>query len=237
VACLCNLAGTDPTGLSRRVAELFLGAFMTPAEALVAEGGSAGTPRDDEPAVALSNAQLMRWVGAYRDSASGRLARVETADGRLVLQMPGTRLGTYPLRALSEIRFRAADATPPIEFRFEGSAGARRITGRQNDNRLTFLEIEEVTPDQARAYAGRYHSDELDVDYVIEVDGADLVLRIARREPEPLVPTVERTFRFDSSVDVVFEPFDGRPAAFTVNAGRVRGIRFVRVEDAPRPGR
>jgi pimeloyl-ACP methyl ester carboxylesterase len=58
-----------------------------------------------------------------------------------------------------------------------------------------------------------------------------------RREPEPLVPTVERTFRFDSSVDVVFEPFDGRPAAFTVNAGRVRGIRFLRVEDAPVPGR
>ncbi len=143
VACLCNLASTNPTALAHAVADAFLADFMTPVEGAVAGGRSvAGAPAS-----------------------------------------PATE---------------AAPATV-------------------------------LTPERARAYAGRYHSDELGVDYVVEAAGAELSVRRGRGQVIPLTPTVERAFTLDGDA-VVFDPFGGgQPAAFTIDAGRVRGIRFVRV--------
>lgn len=90
-----------------------------------------------------------------------------------------------------------------------------------------------LTPATAAAFAGRYHSVELDADYLIEADGDRLTLQRGRGDPISLQPTVEGEFTLNGEV-LTFEPRDDAGAAasgFTIDAGRVRGIRFERVEE------
>ena len=84
-------------------------------------------------------------------------------------------------------------------------------------------------PDRAR-YAGSFHSPELNAAYrILEEGGAGLTLHAGRLDPATLladsdgVLTSERgmTFRFSQLVD-------GRYQAMTVDAGRVRNLRFER---------
>jgi CubicO group peptidase (beta-lactamase class C family) len=80
---------------------------------------------------------------------------------------------------------------------------------------------------QLEAYAGAYHSAELDVDYELSVADGRLVVRL-RNTPEirlqPLGDDIFRgrwTFRFERDAS-------GAVTGFTVDAGRVTDIRFER---------
>jgi hypothetical protein len=79
------------------------------------------------------------------------------------------------------------------------------------------------------AFAGEYYSEEVDATYRIAVSGDRLMLSGRHVPTEPLVPVTADTFRagqmtlhFDRSVG------GGAPSSFTVEAGRVRNIRFKR---------
>jgi len=64
VATLCNLAGTNPTLLSRRVAEVFLGDKMTPAADVAAAGGQS-RPQPPSSTWSPAAAELARFAGTY----------------------------------------------------------------------------------------------------------------------------------------------------------------------------
>ncbi|MDE2720498.1 serine hydrolase domain-containing protein [Candidatus Palauibacter polyketidifaciens] len=86
-------------------------------------------------------------------------------------------------------------------------------------------------PNRSR-YAGSFYSPELDATYRIEEEGsAGLTLRVGRRDPVALAAEADGqlttedgpTFRFS-------ELAGGRYEAMTVDAGRVRNLRFARTE-------
>jgi CubicO group peptidase (beta-lactamase class C family) len=85
-----------------------------------------------------------------------------------------------------------------------------------------------VEPD-ATGFVGRFHSDELGVDYVITADGSDLFVKRGRGDPIRLRPTGEETFNLRGA-EVRFERTGDAPDAFVIDTGRVRGIRFERVD-------
>jgi hypothetical protein len=76
---------------------------------------------------------------------------------------------------------------------------------------------------------GDYYSSELDVTYHVALRHADLVLSARHKPAEPLVPAGPDTFRA-GEVTLHFERNSpgGVAARFTLDAGRVRGIRFER---------
>ena len=87
-------------------------------------------------------------------------------------------------------------------------------------------------PDRTR-YAGSFHSPELNTTYHLrEEGGAGLVLHAGRLDPAPLLTVSEgvlsgrrgMTFRFSALED-------GRYQAMMVDAGRVKNLRFTRVEE------
>ena len=83
IACLCNLASTNPSSLARQVAEIYLGAQMRPAEATVAAAGAASPP----PAAAWQPRpeELAAFAGEYFSSELDTSYRLAVADGKLVL--------------------------------------------------------------------------------------------------------------------------------------------------------
>jgi len=226
VTTLCNVSTSDPTSLAFDVADLFLAGFLGPEETPSGAGQDGAAGAESEP-VALSEAELARWAGLYRNQGDGGYMRLEVRDDALIVAV-GTG---FPLVPIASDRFRLEVA--PIEVWFTGEPGGRAFELRRPNRTEDFVEVEPavLTPATAAPYAGRYQADELDVDYVIEADGDRLGLRRGRGAPIPLEPTVEGEFTLNGDV-LTFERAEGRgpPSAFTIDAGRVRGIRFERVE-------
>jgi CubicO group peptidase (beta-lactamase class C family) len=75
-------------------------------------------------------------------------------------------------------------------------------------------------------YAGRFHSDELDAVYTLEPGADVLVLRRGADTRIELRPAASGEFRGGSLV----LRFDDDGAGFVIDAGRVRGIRFQRMD-------
>ena len=85
--------------------------------------------------------------------------------------------------------------------------------------------------EQLRAYTGRYYSPELDAVYRISLSGDTLHLEVGNRLDGALEPTGEAGVFERSFLTLRFPPSPGeRAASFEVDAGRVRGITFERVD-------
>jgi CubicO group peptidase (beta-lactamase class C family) len=85
-----------------------------------------------------------------------------------------------------------------------------------------------VPAESLRRFVGEFFSEELQATYAIAMRGEQLMLRIAHREPVPLRTVGPDTFSTAGS-ELKFErSADGTTGSFELNAGRVRGIRFVR---------
>jgi CubicO group peptidase (beta-lactamase class C family) len=88
----------------------------------------------------------------------------------------------------------------------------------------------DVTPERARLLAGRYYSEELDATYLVDVagDGLRLTRRLTGTQPLRPAPALDSFAAGTQTVSFERDPA-GTGVAFTVQAGRVRNIRFVRV--------
>lgn len=87
---------------------------------------------------------------------------------------------------------------------------------------------EEAPAIVASGYGGRYYSEELEVAYVIQETARGLALRIAYREPQELRVTAPDEARFAGGTLRFQRASDGRVSGFELDAGRVRGLRFVK---------
>ncbi len=113
-----------------------------------------------------------------------------------------------------------ADLLEPVEEREERG-------GRRSESEAA--EAPEYSAAELAAFAGTYYSEELDADYRIYLEEGELRVQRGRGDPVPVRPTGTDEFEVEGA-GVTFERDDhGRPESFVLDAGRVRGIRFLRV--------
>jgi len=79
------------------------------------------------------------------------------------------------------------------------------------------------------AYEGAYRSEEVEADYTIKIAAGALVLERRLSAPVTLQPAAADEFRAGTLTLKFVRDAAGRASAFTVEAGRVRNIRFERV--------
>ncbi|MGH9860732.1 MAG: serine hydrolase domain-containing protein [Candidatus Acidiferrales bacterium] len=230
VVTLCNLGSTDPSRLARQVAIVYLGEKMSPARDRRAAAPAA--PQDKGAALAAAN--LEKYTGVFRDPKNGGLQRVTLREGKLRIDSFGAN--SIELMPLGGDRFALAGAAGATQFTFEGGAAAMvvsRATEPPETERYERAELFAPGPADLAAYAGSYHSEELDVSYTLEVKDSKLWLRVLRNPPSELKPAVRDLFVVSFGVRLEFARGSGggpvRASSFTVQAGRVRNIRFVRM--------
>ena len=121
VACLCNLARTNPSQLARRVAELYLADKMTPAaEASLVAAGRLGAGAATG-GWAPTTTELARYAGRYESAELEATYRLSVDNGRLILH----RRRSEPVTLLpTSIDTFAAEG---ISYRFVREKG--RVTG------------------------------------------------------------------------------------------------------------
>lgn len=221
VATFCNLTTSGPDSLARKVAGIYLADRMQPDSLTAWTVALAGAPRVELPA-----ASLRPLVGVWRNVERGELRRTRLV-GDTLFAVGAERTRIVPLEGG---RFRAG---PAIELRFEGDAAApSRMIVRTTGERVTFTRADTaaLTPAQLAEYAGNYRSEEVDATHTWKVEKAQLVLYINDRRLGVLEPSYKDGFTRGGSVIDVVRDGKGRITGFVVEAGRVRHLRFTRVQ-------
>ena len=217
VAVLCNLAGTNPSGLARQVAGIYLEERLGPAP----EGSGSDRTAADVPESALRGV-----TGTYRDPEDGTVQVLEVADGALQLQAFGRTLALLPA---SRTEFFAANLPIELRLRFEGAQPGRFVETLEGEETV-FLRVETVEATQAelRASVGHFYSPELDATCEVRLEsGALQLVPPGSGEPVELSP-LERGSFHGGGMRLRFQDGDGKAGGFLLDLGRVRGLVFER---------
>ncbi len=135
----------------------------------------------------------------------------------------------FELVPVAEDRFRIREVSVDVRFQAVGDEPVRMVTV-QRDGRREYERVQpaEYTSAELAAFAGTYYSEELDAEYRIFLRDAELKVQRGRGQPIPLRTTLEDEFTLSGDRVMFRRDERGRPASFVLDAGRVRGIRFVR---------
>lgn len=233
VACLCNNGGAaNPSRLAQQVAEVYLGGLMK------SKKGEPPLPSVKKPEEQASRVpprtDVQRFAGAYRNAETGHFVVLSIQDGRLVADVNGT---ARPLVVTAPNRFRLEGSPSGVrrEAEFDAARGPRssmRVTttyddGETEEETLAPVERWVPAPGELRQLAGKYASAELDTTWRLAEEGGKLYIRHRGLPDEPLQPTVADAFTLEGMNLSFQRDTAGKPAGFVLDAGRVRGVKFV----------
>ncbi|HJU67645.1 MAG TPA: serine hydrolase [Gemmatimonadaceae bacterium] len=209
VAVLCNHAGAGAVALGRQVANLYL--------------GPAATDPPPPKAVTLAPAALTARAGMYRNAVTGEPLRISVRDGKLVDEG-----GTEAVPLSATVFQNANGGRAVFELGPDGRTRALRLLQADGDT-LLFLPVDAhmPTPDDLRALAGTYTSEEAAATITIVQQGDKLVLRQRPTVSLELRPAYRDVFEVPTGDIVRFiRDETGKVTAMSLFLGRVRDLRF-----------
>lgn len=234
VACLCNLATADPGDRAKKVAEVYLGAEMQPAE------GAGNNGAKEFP---LTAEQMQGRVGVYINVEDpGDAVRWVMKDGKLQVGNVGED-DTYAVKATSSNRFRLLIQAVDFAFLPRKAGEPQKFTIKEEGKKAeTYSEAPAFAPSDAQLaeYAGAYSSAEIDPLYELKVqtvhvagtpaetDGPHLILFRLKNGPDPLQPVTKDFFTAGVGKIRFTRDRQGAISGFLLSTGRVTNLRFVR---------
>jgi CubicO group peptidase (beta-lactamase class C family) len=228
VACLCNLGTANPTELTRKVAEIYLGSLMQP------EG--TGNAAADPQQVTLTPKQMEARAGTYVNVKDpGDVVRWVVSDGKLLVGNVGEDQ-TYEVRPIGENEFHLGWPTV-VDIVFVPAQPGKPLefTLKQDGKVETYAAVPAFAPTAAQLaeYAGIYSSREIDPLFELKVesgsDGKDrLVLHRPKGQANTLVAVARDFFTVTGGKIGFTRDGMGRIAGFSLSDGRVVDLRFER---------
>ena len=224
VVCLCNLSTSNPSMLTRRVADVYLADQLK--QPAVQAKPAAAPP--EAGLLKLTEQELSSKTGVYTERKTETTIRLEMKDGKLTAAMgPG-----FPLAPLTKDSFKVVGA--PAAVTFEGTANGhpqRMLVLNDGEKEpLVFEYVEASTTLSAASlteYSGVYYSDELDTRYTVIVKDDKLVVRRRKFEDMKLTPKTSDEFNLAIGGSIKFiRDSQKRVAGLELNAGRARRLRF-----------
>lgn len=231
VICLANLNRINPSQLARKVADVYLaGQFMDKA-----------AEKEKTPArprfIKLPEAELKEKTGAFRNPETGTIWRISLMKGQLEVYTFSYRFSILPV---SKTKFISTNAPVNLEIEFDTKIQKKPmiIRVKREGREPSMLEpVLLVSPSagELKELVGEYFSEELQVAYRLELKNGKLFLvheNPYKNYPDgPLEPTLKDNFMISGMQMRFFRNQEKDVESFTVNAGRVKNIRFVRKVD------
>ena len=222
VIVLANLANINAPDLCRKVANLFL----------------PGHASDLMMITVADKYTVKGYAGDYFDPVTKSMTSIKYSDGSLVQN-------GMTLAVENDTVFSLPNG-PVYTFRqgVDRVSGAARVSGAglpSGAARVSFVlrspgmrdrvyeQVTKVVPTRAElsAYAGTFHSPELDVDFVISVKDSVLMVKTPRNEPTELHPYIKDAFTGNFLVEFVRDKRK-RVTGFLLSTGRSRNLVFTR---------
>jgi CubicO group peptidase (beta-lactamase class C family) len=212
VACLCNLARAGAGDLASRVAAAYLDVTSPAAPA---------PPEKAIEEVPLTEAELAAYAGLYGSPSSGTFRQVTLTGGKLYVET--FTFGKFRMAPLARDHFRVLGVPFHHEMVFAGGGFELRRDGKRFEKL-----VRQQEPEALPEYAGVYDCDELEGRHTITVDGRGLSVRAGRTPLRTLQGVTKDTF-VGGPFRVRFGRDEaGRVTGYTLDANRVRGLKFVR---------
>jgi len=224
VIVLANLSTINPSQLARRVADIYL------ADHFPVKGEKA--PAEKPEFVKLSESALKEREGAYYNKKRDAVWRISLKEGKLVIDASYYQ---FPILPVSATRFLAIEAPEEMEVEFLKTFPGEPVrfqARREGEEPRVFeaFKLASPTPSELNQYLGDYHSQELGVTYSVILENGKLFLHHEnpyKGDPTtPLFPTFKDKFLQHDNHLQFFRDELGEVDFFTMNAGRVRNIRF-----------
>jgi len=230
VATLCNRGDANTGMLLDRVMNVVLDDAGVPRQAPSAVASNGRNTAAPAP-VSVPNAT--RYAGFYFSANTGRAVRLQARNDSLVIGLGGP---PRFLRPGTDGAFIVDLAPQPTTVRFTSAASpADSIVGlalQMDGTPDTFERFDPTRPidePTRRSMTGAWYSDELDVTWTFSVDGTGrLMSQMPRRPAVPVQSLVANMVRAGPYLVTLERDASGAVNAFTVAAGRAKGMRFVR---------
>ena len=222
VILLGNASDLDTGVLTRRVADLYL-------QGTPGFGPVASFPDEVE----LEAGALKPFLGDF-EMRPGLVLRFTAEGGRLMVQ--GTGQPRYALFASGADAFFTKAFEASVRFDPPAADGVSATAlWRQGGRELPLRRLALLAPPTAealQAYTGDYYSDELRAMYTVALRDGALRVRYPRGELtlQPVTPDVFSAAHPLGTLRFARTSGAGAAAGFTVTTGRVRNLRFRRVQ-------
>lgn len=202
VAVLCNIRTADPGRLARDVADVFLPSTprMDRRRTRTPSGPPAARPAPADSARAAPDRKaLAALAGYYRRPENDIPLQIVVRGDDLLLVEGGAGRPLRPLadgRPSAAGRFRIAGTTAEATFEPGGARGGPtlRLSGPMRGVYTHAAPVVRLLTEGLSEYAGSYHSDDLDVRYVLREENRRLVLSHRKLGRIRLIPTFEDGF-------------------------------------------
>jgi CubicO group peptidase (beta-lactamase class C family) len=224
VVVLANLGAINPSWLARQVADLYLAEQLRIPEA----------SRESDAApdfITLSQEELELNTGDFYHQNTKDFLSISLRNDRL--QARSNRIDCI-LRPVSRTKFLSVEAPVDLIFEFEKEESNKRsrVTVRRDEGQRTYerVRLEPLRDELLKSFVGDYYSQELDVNYRIVME--DGRLRVDHENPHRpfpgglLVPKMKDMFTVQGLLLRFDRDEQGFVTALTVDAGRVKNIRF-----------
>ncbi len=215
VALLCNLGSINPGVLANQVAARALGSSISAATV-------------DPAAVAVDAGSLAALAGAYLASRTEQVIVLSVRNGALT-----DSLADAVLIPLSPTRFQYPRTHRVLSVTAAaGGAPARLLQEEPNARSIEYAAVERSRLDPAAlaALAGEYRNAELDARVRLSMIRDTLRLEQGWQDPEPLIPIYRDGFSLSVGNLRFVRDRRGRVTGLVLWAGRVRHLRFDRVQ-------
>jgi len=225
VALLSNLGTMDVGRMAQTTAEIFLQGKLAPLASRTTRTSTGETAR---PIFPVNAALLECYAGKYR-GASGRVISI-VREGNI---LKGD-ISAGPLQLLTptgEHEFFVAESQARVVFAKLDSGKAGQYTVQVDEERRVYQRLDpadESAPSLAGC-AGQYRSDELAMNWEIQVQAGGLMIQHRRHGEIPLRSAGRDRFTASILGSLQFErDSSGKVTSFQVTTGRVRNLRFDR---------
>jgi CubicO group peptidase (beta-lactamase class C family) len=227
IAIMCNSGDdTDRVAFARRILEIFVPAASSRrAETRPEAASGAG--------IEVAAHDLGEMAGLFFSERTGEPLQLVVHRGSLRVA------GGPPLVATSKDRFRCSEATlqfmsgDEFELHFQSPDRLELTTMEGRTTPYRRAQPRAPTPDDLRAFAGRYGNDEIGTVFQIQSEEDSLVMRLehAPARTLSLKPVDRDTFQF-SRMMVRFRRDDGgKVVGFDYTNPMLRNVRFTREPD------
>ena len=223
VICLSNLGSFNPEVLCKKVADIYLeNQFLEEGP----EPELAGSAKEVELALDV----LLEKCGLFEETQTHTVAELLIGEEGLEVEAMGLK---FKLAARSQDHFFALNAPVTLNLFFEAENKTLVLDINDGYQQQTYQRIETpaFSPEDLQEYAGCYHSPELNVTYQFILVNGELKLL-----PEmPLFKYVKLTKKDVFNLGLANLKFlrgeENKISGFSIDAGRVKDIRFERIEN------
>jgi CubicO group peptidase (beta-lactamase class C family) len=225
VIILANLSAINPSKLARQVADVYLAGILseTPSSA-----------EDNPEFISLPESQLKEKEGIYYNRLEDRAWKVYFQEETLYVDTFSFR---FRLRPIGQMLFHSENSPYDMLVEFVKPSGGKPPMMRVKREGAETQIFEAVHPERAdlsqlKEYEGQYFSPELQVSYEIFLKKGQLFLRHQNPFKDyprlPFIHIFKDKFRASSLGIDFFRNGKNQVVSLTMNAGRVRNIRFFK---------